>query len=52
MSALGGEKGMDYKDIIVLIVIISFILVGEEIFPQNPISTIVNYAKNLFTHKS
>lgn len=52
MSALGGEKGMDCKDIIVIIAIVLFILVGEKIFPGNPISTMINYVKNLFAHKS
>lgn len=41
---------MDYKDIIAIIVVLLFILVGEKIFPQNPISTMINYAKNLFTN--
>jgi|GEM_PF-3904743 len=43
---------MDYKDIIIIIVIVLFILVGEKIFPANPISPIINYVKNLFAHKS
>lgn len=52
LNALGGEMGMDCKDIIVIIAIVLFILVGERIFPANPISPIINYVKNLFAHKS
>ncbi|MFL0251043.1 hypothetical protein ACJDT4_11470 [Clostridium neuense] len=43
---------MDLKDIIVIIVIVVFILVGEKILPGNPISVIINYIKNLITHRS
>lgn len=43
--------GMDCKDIIAIIAIVLFILVGEKIFPGNPISPIINYIKNSFIHK-
>ncbi|OAA92632.1 hypothetical protein CLCOS_17970 [Clostridium coskatii] len=43
---------MDYKDILVLVIVIVFILFGEKLFPNNPLSAMINYIKCLFTYKS
>lgn len=40
---------MDYKDILVIAIVVAIVLFGGKFIPNNPISLMVNYIKNLFT---
>jgi len=42
---------MDYIDLIAVIGVIAFVIIASKFFPNNPISLLGNYIKNLFTNK-
>lgn len=43
---------MDYKDILVIVIVVVFVLVAGKFFPNNPLSILGNYIKNIFIRKS
>lgn len=43
---------IDYKDILAIVIIIVLIFGGGKFIPDNPLSMLWNYIKNLFIRKS
>jgi hypothetical protein len=42
---------MDSKDILAIVIVVAFVFIGGKFFPNNPLSMLGNYIKNLFARK-
>lgn len=42
---------MDHKDILAIAIVVAIVLFGGKLIPNNPISLMANYIKNLVTSR-